>query len=336
MPYKKIHLLVLPLILVAACEPEKPNQPYSGVPVLTTLAVTNITTTSAISGGNITDDGGFTITARGVCWSTSENPTVNDEKTVDETSSSNFTCQISELNSNTTYIIRAYVTNLTGTGYGNEITFTTKAGGTFTDIRDGRVYNYVIIGNQFWMEENLAYLPKVSQPSVKSFTEPMYYVNGFYNSSLNEAKATNNYKIYGVLYNWPAAMNGASSSSSNPSGVQGLCPDGWHLPSGEEWIELIDYLGGESVAGDKLKATKGWKYEGNGSNSSGFTALPAGSCDYSTSSFGAMEYCGYWWSTTEFDAKNAWMNYINCYDTKAAYVNTSKSIGKSVRCIRDN
>jgi len=74
------------------------------------------------------------------------------------------------------------------------------------------------------MAENLAYLPAVSPLSSQSNTEPLYYVNNYNGSSIYAAKSSNNYINYGVLYNWPAAMNGAGSSASVPSGVQGVCP----------------------------------------------------------------------------------------------------------------
>ncbi len=123
----------------------------------------------------------------------------------------------------------------------------------FTDSRDGTHYNAVKIGNQVWMAENLKYLPSVVGPGTGSQTTPYYYVYGYDSTVVADAKATSNYTTYGVLYNWPAAMNEATSSSSNPSGVQGACPTGWHLPSDAEWTELTDYLGGTSVAGGKLK-----------------------------------------------------------------------------------
>ncbi len=105
---------------------------------------------------------------------------------------------------------------------------------TFTDSRDGNVYKFVKIGTQTWMAENLAYLPSVVGSATGSETTPYYYVYGYDGTSVTAAKATSNYTTYGVLYNWPAAMGGFSSSSSNPSGVQGVCPAGWHLPSEAE------------------------------------------------------------------------------------------------------
>ena len=97
------------------------------LPTLTTTTASNITDTSAVSGGIITNDGGATITARGVCWSTSPNPTISDNYTFDETGIGNFTSNITGLTAGTTYYVRAYATNATGTAYGNEILFITNA-----------------------------------------------------------------------------------------------------------------------------------------------------------------------------------------------------------------
>jgi len=110
---------------------------------------------------------------------------------------------------------------------------------TFKDSRDGKIYKTVTIGEQTWMAENLAYLPRVVGPKTGSNTAPYYYVYGYDGTDVAAAKATKNYQIYGVLYNWPASMNGGASSGTNPSDIQGVCPTGWHLcqvmQSGNNW-----------------------------------------------------------------------------------------------------
>ena len=100
----------------------------SSLASLTTTAVTSITPATAVSGGNITDDNGSNITVRGVCWSTSTNPTVSDPHTMDGTGTGSFTSNISGLTAGTLYYVRAYATNSNGTAYGNEISFTTTTG----------------------------------------------------------------------------------------------------------------------------------------------------------------------------------------------------------------
>ncbi|HIK66812.1 MAG TPA: hypothetical protein EYF95_02440, partial [Flavobacteriales bacterium] len=123
-------------------------------------------------------------------------------------------------------------------------------------------YSTVLIGDQCWFSENCRYLPSVSPASEGSptfITDPYYYVLNYQGTDVTAAKATDNYGTYGVLYNWHAVM------------TEGICPSGWHIPSDGEFTELTDFLGGEDVAGDALKATSGWANNGNGSNSSGFS-----------------------------------------------------------------
>ena len=212
----------------------------------------------------------------------------------------------------------------------------------FTDPRDNNHYNVVKIGNQIWMVEDLKYLPSVVGPGTGSQTTPHYYVYGYNGTNVTDAKATANYNTYGVLYNWPAAMNGAASSTTNPSGVQGVCPDGWHLPSDAEWTELTDYLGGTSDAGGKLKATgtieagTGLWYDPNtgATNETGFTALPGG-YRYDDGAFGDVGFLGYWWGATESNAGNAWLRHVYYYGSNVGSYHITKELGLSVRCLRD-
>ena len=207
----------------------------------------------------------------------------------------------------------------------------------FTDPRDNNHYNVVKIGNQIWMAENLKYLPSVVGPGTGSQTTPHYYVYGYNGTNVTDAKETANYNTYGVLYNWHAAMNGAASSTTNPSGVQGVCPDGWHLPSDAEWTELTDYLGGTSDAGGKLKetGTTHWSSPNTGAtNETGFTALPGGN-RYYDGSFDGIGSNGYWWSATEGDAADAWYRFMIFINSNVYRDYYFKELGFSVRCVRD-
>jgi uncharacterized protein (TIGR02145 family) len=215
-------------------------------------------------------------------------------------------------------------------------TVTINVTNVFTDPRDGNVYHTVTIGTQIWTVENLRYLPSVVGPGTGSQTVPYYYVYGYNGTVVADAKATSNYTHYGVLYNWPAAMNGAASSTANPSGVQGVCPTGWHLPSDAEWTQLTTYLGGESVAGGKLKetGTTHWSSPNNGAtNETGFTALPGG---YRISSgFDCFFSLSYWWCATEYDAGYAWHRYVYYDLTSLDRSYGFKEVGFSVRCVKD-
>lgn len=211
--------------------------------------------------------------------------------------------------------------------------------GTFIDSRDGNEYNWVQIGDQVWMAENLAYLPSVNMVADGSedAAGSYYYVYGYDGTNVTDAKATANYTTYGVLYNWTAAMAGEASSTANPSGIQGVCPTGWHLPSDAEWTQLTDYLGGESVAGDKLKetGTTHWLSPNTGAtNETGFTALPGGYRSYH-GTFYNIGYSGYWWSATDFNSNNAWSRTMR-YNSSSVYRDYDhKELGFSVRCVRD-
>jgi uncharacterized protein (TIGR02145 family) len=132
-------------------------------------------------------------------------------------------------------------------------------------------------------------------------------------------------------------MNGAASSTTNPSGIQGVCPTGWHLPSDAEWTELTDYLGGESVAGGKLKetGTTHWASPNFGAtNETGFTALPGGNRN-KDGTFSNIGNYGYWWSATEGSAASAWYRYVGFDYSDVSRFYYYKEVGFSVRCLRD-
>ena len=300
---------------------EKPS-----IPIVNTLEeVTSITKNTAKSGGNITSDGGATVTARGVCWSTNETPTIADNKTTDGSGTGEFSSNLSGLTPGTTYYVRAYATNSNGTGYGNAISFKTEIAiitGSFTDPRDGNVYKTVTIGTQVWMAENLKYLPSVVSYTTESYTEPYYYVYGFYGSNVASAKATVNYTTFGVLYNFPAALI--------------ACPAGWHLPTSAEWGQLITYLGGDTVAGGKMKeaGTSHWLTPNtNATNESGFTALPAGG--RGSSGFNSIGEIGYWWTSTETSSHSYWSRGVNYSSGTIDISGYYPRLGLSVRCVKD-
>ena len=267
------------------------------------------------------------------------------------------THNITSITCGTTYYYRVRAGNNCGTGANsNTITATTSAcpylcggTGTFVDARDGKTYGYVDIGTQRWMCQNLAYLPAVVAPATGSTSTAYRYVYGYSGTSVATAKATTNYDTYGVLYNWTAAMNGAAGSSSSPSGVQGACPAGWHLPSDAEWCTLENTIEagtdagcsvtgwrGANTGGDmKETGTANWDAPNTGAtNTSGFTAFPGGDRT-SGGSFALIGTNGLWWTTTEFSATIARRRDLYYTEARVSRVLDNKSQGLSIRCIQD-
>ena len=300
-----------------------------GIALLTTNTASNINLTTAICGGNISVDGGATITARGVVWNTTQNPTVvsNTGKTSDGLGVGNFTSSLTGLTPNTTYYVCAYATNSIGTQYGNQVTFTTPMldgpGNTITDA-DGNVYNTVWIGGRQWMKENLKATKYNDGTSIPLETNNAVWAGlsspAYCWYSNNQATYSS---TYGALYNWYAVNTGK------------LCPTGWHVPTYAEWSQLTSYLGGESVAGGKLKeiGTAHWSSPNTGAtNETNFTALPGGfrSGSREAGIFGSNGFSGYWWSASQNSGQ--FMHYDN---SVATGLFGDKEEGLSVRCIKD-
>lgn len=295
--------------------------PPTNQPTVTTNTVSNISATSATCGGNVTSDGNSAVTAKGVCWSTSQNPTIANNKTNDGQGLGTFTSNITGLTTGTTYYVRAYATNRNGTSYGEQRSFKPSLDGSFTDSRDGKAYATIEIGNQTWMAENLRYLPSISGSSNGSSTQPLYYVYDYEGTNIIASQATENYSKYGVLYNFEAAIN--------------ACPSGWHLPDNEEWVQLCNFLGGASTAAYKLKNQTGWNAGGGGNNSSRFSALPGGYRDYDgyfSSSYGS----GFWWTASQNQGNNIYKK-MTCSsnEVQEGSFSLSKENGYSVRCVKD-
>ena len=319
-------LIILGLVAFWSCE-ENTTESTADVPEVGTHNVSEITDTTAQCGGTISSDGGATVTARGVCWSTEQNPTVADDTTNDGTGAGSFTSYVTGLTASTTYYLRAYATNSAGLGYGSTMSFTTEEGlqlGTVTDI-DGNVYQTIIIGTQEWMMENLKvthYRNGEAIPTGHSNSEWSNLSTGAYCAYDNNES---NADTYGYLYNWYAV-----DDSRN------IAPEGWHVPTDDEWQILVDYLGGSSVAGGKMKetGTEHWNSPNTGAtNESGFTALPGGYRGLNGSYYGMGFGC--FWSSTEGSSYHAWSRRLS-YGNSEVYRNyDGKHAGFSVRCLRD-
>ena len=433
----------------------RPRLTRTGKIIRTTIAsvITSptgtVTTITAISGGNVLSDGGAEVTARGVCWSMSPNPTLENSigHTTDGIGVGEFTSELTGLLECTTYYVRAYATNSVGTTYGEQETFNTLPDmeyainfgysvdfgkvtivntsatsavwknasnqtvgewvsgttpvlpvGTYTveltsedcgtnsvtiDILsspicavdivninetgytptfsgkyisalkdvDNNTYNVVQIGDQCWIKENLrttrfangTLIERGETSSDRSETTPYRYYTNY---------DENNVLTYGYLYNWPAVMNGATSSAANPSAVQGVCPNGWHVPSSAELTTLTDFVSNQSVflcngvednIAAALTTTTGWQdatadcvagSASETSNYTGFSVLPAGDAQGVNVNFGR---CTYFWSTTEDNSNVSFAEHLAlCRDyPMTGFLSINKYYGYSVRCVRN-
>jgi uncharacterized protein (TIGR02145 family) len=183
---------------------------------------------------------------------------------------------------------------------------------------EGQTYHTVLIGQQCWMKENLnagSMIPGNQEPSDNGTTEKYCYGNDNANCD-----------IYGGLYLWDEMMQ-----YDTGQGITGICPPGWHIPSDEEWTDLSDYLG--ASAGLKMKATSGWISGGNGTNESGFTALPGGTRAI-TGAFGGLGESAYYWSTREHLTTNAWRRRLSEGSDFLFRDPIDKDMGYSVRCVK--
>ncbi|MFN6019384.1 MAG: fibrobacter succinogenes major paralogous domain-containing protein [Bacteroidota bacterium] len=225
-------------------------------------------------------------------------------------------------------------------------------GTTISDI-DGNSYNTVLIGAQCWTKENLrvrrynstnpdlngrSILFDATGGSGGSSTTWQNLTIGAHTIYANDSTTTpSNRTKYGYLYNWYAAKGIYTTGNIASTDTLNICPSGWHVPTDAEWTTLTTELGGESVAGGKMKSigTAYWNSPNTGAtNESGFSALPGGVRN-SVGSFFDIRNNAFFWSATELDNSNAWNRYLN-YNGGLVYVNYSnKSFGASVRCLRN-
>ena len=294
-----------------------------GLPILSTIMPSFITSDFAFGGGNIESDGGAPITEKGIVWSTNQNPTINlSTKATNGTGSNTFNAEMTNLNSNTIYFVRAFATNSVGTAYGNEFSFTTLST-TVTDI-DGNAYSLVTICSQIWTKTNLNvshYRNGDVIPQVTDATQWAALTTGAWCYYNNDPA---NSAIYGKLYNWYAVND-----------TRGLAPVGFHIPTDTEWTALTTCLGGETVAGGKMKetGTSHWiSPNTNATNSSVFTGIPGG---MSTTDMANKGYNGYWWSSTELGLNVSWGRFLSNNSETISRIDGNKPFGFSVRCIKD-
>jgi uncharacterized protein (TIGR02145 family) len=312
------------------------------LPTLTTVYVNSVTLTTAASGGVISDNGGGTILSCGVCWNTSENPTISNAKTADNLKMGGFNSYLKGLSSNTTYYIRAFASNNAGTAYGNQLSFKTGLSfssinfnndltyGTVTDI-DGNIYKTIAIGTQTWMAENLKTTKLNDGTSIQYVTEDSEWATLSTPAYCWYANETDYTKGYGALYNWYTVKTGK------------ICPAGWHVPYNDEWNVLMLFLGGDMAANPKTRetGTTHWQSKNaDATNSTGFTALPSGE----RSKEGQFDGFGYkivLWTSLEIAPSGA-VEILWGYMTDGTFNTTmtggglgSYKEGLSIRCVKN-
>jgi uncharacterized protein (TIGR02145 family) len=197
---------------------------------------------------------------------------------------------------------------------------------TIKDI-DGNVYHTIKIGNQRWMHENLKTTHYRDGSPISEVKDSAQWANTSQSRMAAwcyyDNNAGNN-PTYGKLYNWYAVADSHH-----------LCPTGWHVPTDTEFNILTDYLGGDTVAGGKMKAKTLWDAPNTGAdNSSGYTALPAGGCGYG-GTFNFLGDYGNFWSSTEDGSNSAWLRFLGCSSSHVDRVDGDEGSGLSVRCVGD-
>ncbi len=338
--YLLFSILFLFVISVnEGCKKSETDINNPSLPQLSTFNTTDvglITETTASITASVSSEGGSAITAKGICWSTNHNPTIADNKTSNRHSGSittnhttngtggtSFTALLTGLTSQTTHYARVYATNSFGTGYSNEVSFTTAGSDTTVMDIEGNIYNVVVIGTQTWMKENLKttkyndgtnipYVPDSAQWSVLATPGYCYYDN-------NQANQT----VYGNFYNWYAINTGK------------LAPAGWHVPTAAELLTMSNYLGGDSISGAKLKAISPlWTSNATNNNISGFTGLPSG-YRFNNGTYTSIRLAGGWYGSDQYDAAkgqgcSVLNTFINLFRGRE-----SKKSGYAVRCVKD-
>ncbi len=353
MKLKNILSAAFGILLLTGCSDKEAEPLMLAVDTYTTSPVT------ATSNVKITSEGLWSITEKGVCWSTHKEPTINDNKSIGGKGTGNFTTDLTFLEPNTEYFIRAYAIYSGGTIYSTSSTNSypgfsgfsslktplppstetlfkdTLPYGSVTDI-EGNQYKTVQIGTQVWMAENLKVKKYRNGEEIPNLTENAKWIaqsGGAYCDYYSPLMSD----VFGRLYNWEALNS-----------EKGLCPAGWHIPSDDEWKTLEMHLGlsqqevdktGErgTDQGAQLKQPgfEFWtnnEFGNRGENKLRFTALPAGFRDKNGDFKGYSATTG-WWSSSAFNASNAWHRSVSIFKLHRSDV--SKRNAYSVRCIKD-
>jgi uncharacterized protein (TIGR02145 family) len=337
---KKIRSIWLPVLVfmgiqvVIFCACDKEDDKVT--PGLTTGTVKKVTDNSACCCGMVNIEGSSAVSERGICWCTSDNPTLASNVLKDSKGAETFECEITGLSPNTTYYARAFATNDAGTAYGDVVSFKTPP--TVKDL-DGNVYHTVVIGNHIWMAENLKVTKYRNGDPIPEVTVLTIWAN-LTMGAYTELPASFN-KGYGKLYNFYAVAD-----------IRSIAPDGWHVATDAEWKNLEGWVDdkypvgdpawdnvgyrGTNAGGNLKSTTDQWVEPNDGATDKfGFSALPGGYMEYNTDGFKFFGEQACFWTSTQASASEAWtrvlFNSVTTIDRFSYYHNA----GGSIRCVRD-
>jgi hypothetical protein len=299
-------------------------------PIVITAAVTNITQTTATSGGTVTSDGGDTVTARGVCWSISSNPTTDDSHTTDGSGTGTFVSNLSGLTLNTLYFIRAYAINNVGTSYGNEENFTTLAGfvcgDSFTinhvagDVAPvtktatyGTVTNIPGATSKCWITSNLG-----SDHQATAVNDATEASAGWYwqFNHMQGYKHTGTVRTPNTTWIYPIVENVNWQVANDPCTLE--LGSGWRIPTNIEWTNV--------------DASGGWT-NWNGPWNSALKMHAAGDLFEDDGSLYGRGSIGTYWSSTQYNAEQGYFLYFNNVTCNASF--NYRAFGYPLRCLKD-
>ncbi|WP_353085076.1 FISUMP domain-containing protein [Flavobacterium sp.] len=322
---KKLIALVLGITLAYSCSTNSDgngNSTTTVVPVAPsnlTGIIANSTQINLTWTDNSTNETGFKIERKtGTGTYTIVGTTASDVTTFSDTG----------LNPISTYTYRIYSFNAGGNSptYSNELTLT--------------IFPNVTIGTQIWSSSNLDVTTYRDGTPIPQVADPTQWTNLTTGAWCHYNNESANGTTYGKLYNWYAVAGIHDNDPNTPNKI--LAPQGWHIPTDVEWTTLINYLGGELLAGGKMKST-GTIQAGSGlwaspnaaaTNESGFSGLPAGYRQSNAFFNNIGSYC-YWWSFSEYQTTHAWCRFLSSHNGKASPAIYYKTVGNSVRCIKD-
>jgi uncharacterized protein (TIGR02145 family) len=348
-------------MIVAGCDKNDKQAPPPTIPVVTTAALTNITTDGATGGGSIVSDGGAAVTASGLVWSkTNATPTIEDSVVSGTTSSGTFTNEITGLDFNTSYYVRAFATNSVGTGYGSVVTLSTvndtnKVRFTYNGVEV--VYGIIVspTSGQKWLDRNLgakqaatAYddylafgdLFQWGRPAdghqLINWTSTTAGVTGTPVNGITSTLATSDVPGHSDFIDATASETSDWRSDGNgnrwATTPQGPCPEGWHVPTEDDWkAEIIKTQGGTAASGGITNRQTAYSL---------LKLTVAGNRDFNGSQFFFVGAAGYYWSSTDYTSLGYEIvsDLEFGTDSQGGFAGTSvtrKGYGFSVRCIKD-